>query len=223
MKDGRVVVPLPGYDDSGTHPSTRNYPERAKVLFGGIHSHKPFVQAKHHSQIFTSGTRLITDAVCDGGFTPRSSRPRTTDPEGSEALIHVSSEWGVAQGLGSLLKLRTIKTWGKDHSKFVVEDPNVDTLMDWFRKRPTPLTLRYLVRGGRDLFHLLPDAFKGIKQIGVIGWGSQGPVKAQNLKDSLVEAKYDIVVKYNFNYNNRERKKSPLRLTPIRDGFIDCV
>ncbi|CAL9751086.1 unnamed protein product [Musa acuminata subsp. burmannicoides] len=31
----------------------------------------------------------------------------------------------------------------------------------------------YIVRGGRDLFHLLPDAFKGIKQIGVIGWGSQ--------------------------------------------------
>lgn len=33
--------------------------------------------------------------------------------------------------------------------------------------------LQYIVRGGRDLFHLLPDAFKGIKQIGVIGWGSQ--------------------------------------------------
>ena len=29
------------------------------------------------------------------------------------------------------------------------------------------------MKGGRDLFHLLPDAFKGIKQIGVIGWGSQ--------------------------------------------------
>ncbi|KAM7528405.1 hypothetical protein LguiB_031815 [Lonicera macranthoides] len=27
--------------------------------------------------------------------------PRTTDPEDSEALVHVSSEWGVAQGLGS--------------------------------------------------------------------------------------------------------------------------
>ncbi|KAM7515141.1 hypothetical protein LguiA_004724 [Lonicera macranthoides] len=63
------------------------------------------------------------------------------------------------------------------------------------------------VRGGRDLFHLLPDAFKGIKQIGVIGWGSQvcvclftlhlfiGPAQAQNLRDSLVEAKCDIVVK----------------------------
>ncbi|KAJ3670901.1 hypothetical protein LUZ60_008327 [Juncus effusus] len=53
----------------------------------------------------------------------------------------------------------------------------------------------YIVRGGRDLFHLLPDAFKGIKQIGVIGWGSQGPAQAQNLRDSLVEAKSDIVVK----------------------------
>ncbi|KAI3914897.1 hypothetical protein MKX01_018066 [Papaver californicum] len=53
----------------------------------------------------------------------------------------------------------------------------------------------YIVRGGRDLFHLLPEAFKGIKQIGVIGWGSQGPAQAQNLRDSLVEAKSDIVVK----------------------------
>ncbi|KAL4562016.1 hypothetical protein LXL04_034204 [Taraxacum kok-saghyz] len=53
----------------------------------------------------------------------------------------------------------------------------------------------YIVRGGRDLFHLLPDAFKGIKQIGVIGWGSQGPAQAQNVRDSLVEAKSDIVVK----------------------------
>ncbi|CAL5382348.1 unnamed protein product [Camellia sinensis] len=32
---------------------------------------------------------------------------------------------------------------------------------------------KYIVRGGRDLFPLLPDAFKCIKQIGVIGWGSQ--------------------------------------------------
>ncbi|XP_047939302.1 ketol-acid reductoisomerase, chloroplastic-like [Salvia hispanica] len=53
----------------------------------------------------------------------------------------------------------------------------------------------YIVRGGRDLFKLLPDAFKGIKQIGVIGWGSQGPAQAQNLRDSLAEVKSDIVVK----------------------------
>ncbi|MBU0729517.1 MAG: ketol-acid reductoisomerase [Proteobacteria bacterium] len=42
-----------------------------------------------------------------------------------------------------------------------------------------------IVRGGRDKFHLLTEAFAGIKQIGVIGWGSQGPAQAQNLRDSL--------------------------------------
>ncbi|KAL3565608.1 hypothetical protein D5086_033654 [Populus alba] len=30
-----------------------------------------------------------------------------------------------------------------------------------------------IVRGGKDVFPLLPDAFQGIKQIGVIGWVSQ--------------------------------------------------
>ncbi|MDA8611359.1 hypothetical protein N9L18_00650 [Candidatus Pacebacteria bacterium] len=40
-------------------------------------------------------------------------------------------------------------------------------------------------RGGRDQFSLLPTAFDGIKQIGIIGWGSQGPAQAQNLRDSL--------------------------------------
>ncbi|KAM7480983.1 hypothetical protein LguiB_005566 [Lonicera macranthoides] len=35
---------------------------------------------------------------------PGHSRPRTTDLEGSKAFIHVSSEWGVAQGLGSSSK-----------------------------------------------------------------------------------------------------------------------
>ncbi|KAL8151118.1 hypothetical protein V2J09_020926 [Rumex salicifolius] len=53
----------------------------------------------------------------------------------------------------------------------------------------------YIVRGGRNLYPLLPEAFKGIKQIGVIGWGSQGPAQAQNLRDSLSEIKSDIVVK----------------------------
>ena len=46
-------------------------------------------------------------------------------------------------------------------------------------------TQEMIVRGGRDKFHLLPKAFDGIKQIGVIGWGSQGPAQAQNLRDSL--------------------------------------
>lgn len=42
-----------------------------------------------------------------------------------------------------------------------------------------------VVVGGRDKFHLLPKAFEGIKQIGVIGWSSQGPAQSQNLRDSL--------------------------------------
>lgn len=46
-------------------------------------------------------------------------------------------------------------------------------------------TTERVVRGGRDRFPLLPEAFTGINQIGVIGWGSQGPAQAQNLRDSL--------------------------------------
>jgi ketol-acid reductoisomerase len=42
-----------------------------------------------------------------------------------------------------------------------------------------------VVVGGRNLFSLLPKAFEGVKQIGVIGWSSQGPAQAQNLKESL--------------------------------------
>ncbi|KMT01833.1 hypothetical protein BVRB_9g210240 [Beta vulgaris subsp. vulgaris] len=61
----------------------------------------------------------------------------------------------------------------------------------------------YIVRGGRNLFPLLPDAFKGVKQIGVIGWGSQAPAQAQNLKDSLTEAKSDIVVKIGLRKGSR--------------------
>jgi ketol-acid reductoisomerase len=42
--------------------------------------------------------------------------------------------------------------------------------------------------GGRDKLEKLPQAFAGIKQIGVIGWGSQAPAQAQNLRDSLEAA-----------------------------------
>ncbi|KAG6737976.1 hypothetical protein POTOM_059508 [Populus tomentosa] len=51
-----------------------------------------------------------------------------------------------------------------------------------------------IVRGGKDVFPLLPDAFQGIIQIGVIGWVSQGSVQAQNLRDALAEAMSDIKV-----------------------------
>jgi len=55
-------------------------------------------------------------------------------------------------------------------------------------------TTETIVKGGRDLFPLLPKAFEDIKKIGVIGWGSQAPAQAQNLKDSLAECESDIKV-----------------------------
>ena len=42
-----------------------------------------------------------------------------------------------------------------------------------------------VVKGGRDLFSLVRDVFQNTNQIGVIGWGSQGPAQAQNLRDTL--------------------------------------
>ncbi|KAJ8761365.1 hypothetical protein K2173_001495 [Erythroxylum novogranatense] len=83
----------------------------------------------------------------------------------------------------------------------MVAVPSADTSIGFetslFEKENITLAGRdeFIVRGGRDLFPLLPDAFKGIGQIGVIGWGSQAPAQAQNLRDSLAEAKSDIVVK----------------------------
>jgi ketol-acid reductoisomerase len=42
-----------------------------------------------------------------------------------------------------------------------------------------------ILRGGRDLFPLLPEALHGVRRIGVLGWGPQGRAQAQNLRDSL--------------------------------------
>lgn len=46
-------------------------------------------------------------------------------------------------------------------------------------------TEEWIVRGGRHLFVRLPEALQGIRQIGVIGWSSQAPAQAQNLRESL--------------------------------------
>ena len=51
-----------------------------------------------------------------------------------------------------------------------------------------------VVPGGRNLFEQLPKSFKGIKQIGVIGWSSQAPAQAQNLRDSLDGTDIKVVV-----------------------------
>src|SRR6266545_5128312 len=63
-----------------------------------------------------------------------------------------------------------------------------------------------IVKGGRHLFPLLPKAFAGIKQIGVIGWGSQGPAQAQNLRDSLSGT--DIKVKIGLRAGSASAKQA---------------
>lgn len=55
-------------------------------------------------------------------------------------------------------------------------------------------TIEQIVRGGRDQFPKLKDALVGIKEIGVIGWGSQGPAQAQNLRDSLAGTEIKVRV-----------------------------
>jgi ketol-acid reductoisomerase len=69
-------------------------------------------------------------------------------------------------------------------------------------------TDEFIVRGGRHLFSKLPAAFDGIKQIGVIGWGSQGPAQAQNLRDSLAAAGSDIPVVIGLRENSRSWKSA---------------
>jgi ketol-acid reductoisomerase len=54
-------------------------------------------------------------------------------------------------------------------------------------------TERILV-GGRHLFPLLPQAFRGVETIGVIGWGPQGSAQALNLRDSLVGSEIKVMV-----------------------------
>ncbi|MFA3843393.1 ketol-acid reductoisomerase [Streptomyces aureus] len=51
-----------------------------------------------------------------------------------------------------------------------------------------------ILRGGRHLFTLLPEAFAGVRRIGVIGWGPQGRAQALNLRDSLVDTDITVAV-----------------------------
>ena len=65
-----------------------------------------------------------------------------------------------------------------------------------FESEPLQLagTQELIVRGGRHLFPRLADAFEGVRQIGVLGWSSQGPAQAQNLRDSLEGSDIKVVV-----------------------------
>lgn len=65
-----------------------------------------------------------------------------------------------------------------------------------FKKEKITLadTTEYIIPGGTSKFELLEKGFEGVKQIGIIGWGSQGPAQAQNLRDSLAHTNIRVVV-----------------------------
>ena len=65
-----------------------------------------------------------------------------------------------------------------------------------------------IVKGGRHLFDKLPEAFSGIKQISIIGWGSQGPAQAQNLRDSLDGTDIKVCVGLRENSSSLEKARA---------------
>ncbi|MFT5171204.1 MAG: ketol-acid reductoisomerase [Candidatus Marinamargulisbacteria bacterium] len=73
---------------------------------------------------------------------------------------------------------------------------NMDFESEIFEKETITLAgnQEQIVRGGRNLFSKLPQAFEGIQQIGVIGWSSQGPAQAQNMRDSLENTSIKVKV-----------------------------
>lgn len=76
-------------------------------------------------------------------------------------------------------------------------------------------TTEDIVVGGRDKFKFLPQAFAGVKHVGVIGWGSQGPAQAQNLRDSFAAAGVDAQVSIGL------RRGSPSWRDAEAAGFIE--
>jgi len=83
-------------------------------------------------------------------------------------------------------------------------------------------TTEHFVQGGADLFPLLPQAFDGVARIGVIGWGSQGPAQACNLRDSLRAAGSDTVVEIGLRAGSPSRAEAEALGFPVGD-MIDVI
>mmetsp|Transcript_8261 Transcript_8261/g.19255 ORF Transcript_8261/g.19255 Transcript_8261/m.19255 type:complete len:560 (+) Transcript_8261:63-1742(+) len=88
-----------------------------------------------------------------------------------------------------------------------------------FSVAPDP-TKEDILRGGRDKFPLVSKAFEGMKQIGVIGWGSQAPAQGQNLKDTLKEIGSDINVKVGLRKSSPSWKAAEAVGFTEKDGFL---
>lgn len=81
-------------------------------------------------------------------------------------------------------------------------------------------TTEYIIRGGRDVFSSLPAAFASVKKVGVIGWGSQGPAQAQNLRDSFKDAGVDAKVTIGLRQGSRSMKEAEKAGFTEADGTL---
>jgi len=60
--------------------------------------------------------------------------------------------------------------------------------------------------GGEKNYHLINNAFEGIDQIGIIGWGGQAKSQAKNLRDTLNKIGSDITIKIGLRDNSSSKK-----------------
>ncbi|KAK1869097.1 hypothetical protein I4F81_011579 [Pyropia yezoensis] len=81
-------------------------------------------------------------------------------------------------------------------------------------------TSEYIVRGGRDVMTRLPKAFAGVKSVGVIGWGSQGPAQAQNLRDSFADFGVDAKVTIGLRAGSASEKAAMAQGFSHEDGTL---
>ena len=68
-------------------------------------------------------------------------------------------------------------------------------------------TTENIIKGGKEHYHLLQKGFSNIKQIGIIGWGSQAPSQVQNLNDTLRSIQSDIKIKVGLRENSSSWEK----------------
>lgn len=75
-----------------------------------------------------------------------------------------------------------------------------------------------ILRGGRDLFPLLADAWQNVSSVSCIGWGSQGPAQIQNVRDSIQAAGLQDKIKVSVGL----RKTSPSWAEAEEVGFSEA-
>lgn len=77
--------------------------------------------------------------------------------------------------------------------------------------------------GGDRKLDLLKSALGNVKQISVIGWSSQGPAQAQNLRDSIKAAGLDIKVVVGLREGSASRAKAEAVGFSAADGTLTTV